>query len=100
LDQGFSNSLRFQPRLSNSLDSAHGFSNKWIWSKAFLIVGFGPRLFWSFWTGHFGLVILDGHLGMVILDWSCWTVIFVGHFRWSFLLVILCQSFWSLKIAL
>jgi hypothetical protein len=75
-DQGF---------FSNNLDLDQGFSNSFIRPKAFLIVEFGPKHVWSFWTSHFGLVILD---------WSFWTshfglVIFLDdHFCWSFLSVI------------
>ncbi len=83
---------------SNSLDLAQGFSNNWIRPMAFLIVGFGSMLFWSFCTGHFIMVILDwsflaGHFGR-----SLWTVFLDGCLGWSFYKVIFVGHFWSLKI--
>jgi hypothetical protein len=71
------------------LDLAQGFSSSLDLAQGFLIVGFGPRLFRSFCTGHFVLVVLDKHFG-----WSFWTVIldghFHGHFCWSFLFIENC----------
>jgi hypothetical protein len=57
--QGFSNSLDSTSGISNSLDLAQGLNNSLIWLKAFLVT-----LDWSFWAGHFVLVIFE----LVILD--------------------------------